>query len=300
MWSEELYRIMGYDLELPPPSFSEMSSCYTPDSWNRLSDAVNEALNSGAYYELDLEIVRPDGVKRHTSVRGEADYDINCNIVKLYGTVQDITERKEVEASLRETLQRLRTVTGSVIDVIVMAVESRDPYTSGHQKRVSDLAQAIASEMGLPMQQAEGIRLAGLVHDLGKISIPTEILSTPRKMSELEYSLVQTHSQNGYDILKEVDFDWPVAQMVYQHHERLDGSGYPRGLKGDDIILEAKIIAVADVVEAIASHRPYRPALGINTALEEIEHQQGVLYDPIVVGACLQLFRKQGYQLCEA
>lgn len=217
----------------------------------------------------------------------------------LVGSFHDITKRKQMEKTLLETLERLRKVTRSVIDVIVMAVKSRDPYTSGHQKRVSDMAQAIASEMGLPDQQIEGIRIAGLVHDLGKISIPAEILSTPRKLSDLEYSLIKTHAQNGYEILKSVDFDWPVAQMVYQHHERVDGSGYPQGLKGDDIILEARIIAVADVVEAMASHRPYRPALGIDVALEEIEHQKGVLYDPTVVDACLKIFREKGYQLLE-
>ncbi|MHB1457964.1 MAG: HD-GYP domain-containing protein [Armatimonadota bacterium] len=159
-----------------------------------------------------------------------------------------IEDQHRTETSLQETLERLRKVTGSVIDVIVMAVESRDPYTSGHQRRVSDLSRSIASEMGLPRKLIDGIRIAGLVHDLGKIAIPAEILSTPRKLSEIEVSLIKTHSQHGYDILKEVDFDWPVAQMVYQHHERLNGSGYPQGLKGDEIILEAKIIAVADVV----------------------------------------------------
>ncbi|MEI8189415.1 MAG: HD domain-containing phosphohydrolase, partial [candidate division NC10 bacterium] len=145
---------------------------------------------------------------------------------------QELAERQRVEEALRETLERLRRVTGSVINVIVMAVETRDPYTAGHQKRVGDLAWAIAGEMGLPPEQVEGIRIAGVIHDLGKISIPSEILNMPRKLSEIEYGLIKTHSQKGYDILKEVEFDWPIARIIHQHHERLDGSGYPQGLKG--------------------------------------------------------------------
>jgi HD-GYP domain-containing protein (c-di-GMP phosphodiesterase class II) len=150
--------------------------------------------------------------------------------------------------------------------------------------------------MGLPAERTEGIRVAGVIHDLGKISIPAEILSTPRKLSDIEFSLVKAHPSTGYDILKEVDFDWPVAEMVLQHHERLDGSGYPRGLKGDEIMPEARILAVADVVEAIASHRPYRPANGVEAALQEIVAQREVLYDGPVVDACVALFQDDGYR----
>jgi PAS domain S-box-containing protein/putative nucleotidyltransferase with HDIG domain len=211
----------------------------------------------------------------------------------------DISDRKKSEMALKATMDRLRRITGSVIEVIIAAVEARDPYTAGHQRRVGDLARAIAAEMGLPPEEAEGIRIAGVIHDLGKISVPAEILSKPRKLSDMEFALVKEHPQKGYEILKEVDFDWPVADMVRQHHERLDGSGYPQGLEGEEIVPGAKILAVADVVEAMASHRPYRPNLGLEAALEEITSGRGVLYDPEVVDACLRLFNEKQYRLPE-
>jgi len=175
-------------------------------------------------------------------------------------------------------------------------VEMRDPYTAGHQARVADLATAIAKQIGLPEEQVHGIHLAGTVHDLGKINVPAEILSKPGKITDIERSLIKIHPQAGYDILKGIDFPWPIAQMVLQHHERFDGSGYPQGLKGDQIIIEARILCVADVVEAMSSHRPYRPRLGIETAIEDITRQRGIYYDPQAVDACLALFREQGYR----
>ncbi|RLI51462.1 MAG: hypothetical protein DRP09_19275, partial [Candidatus Thorarchaeota archaeon] len=167
-----------------------------------------------------------------------------------------------------------------------------------HQGRVADLAVVISKEMGLSKDQTESIRMAGLIHDLGKINIPAEILSKPGKISELEYKIIQTHPQVGYDLLKEIEFPWPIAEMVLQHHEKMDGSGYPQGLKGDDILLEARILAVADIVEAMSSHRPYRPAMGIEKALAQIREERGTLLDPNVVDACLKIF-KGGYQLLE-
>ncbi|MEI8201059.1 MAG: HD domain-containing phosphohydrolase [Eubacteriales bacterium] len=202
----------------------------------------------------------------------------------------NITARKMVED------KRLRRVMGSVIDVLVSTVESRDPYTSGHQKRVSDLSRAVAAEMGMSPSRVEEIRIAGEVHDLGKVSIPADILSMPRKLKKQEFALIMTHSQNGYEILKDVNFDWPIAEIVYQHHERMDGSGYPRGLKGDEICMDARIICVADVVEAMSSHRPYRPALGIEPALSEISQGRGTRYDSHVVDACIRVFREHHYQ----
>ena len=177
------------------------------------------------------------------------------------------------------------------------ASEVRDPYTAGHQKRVADLARAIATEMKLPHDKIEGIRMAGSIHDIGKLSIPTEILSKPTKLIDIEFSLIKEHSRIGYEMLKDVESPWPLAQIVYQHHERMDGSGYPRNLKGDEILMDARIMAVADVVEAMASYRPYRPAMGIEPALEEIKKNKGVLYDNTVADACLRLFREKGYKL---
>jgi HD-GYP domain-containing protein (c-di-GMP phosphodiesterase class II) len=177
-----------------------------------------------------------------------------------------------------------------------MAVEARDPYTSGHQRRVANLARAIATEMKLPADQIDGLRMAGVVHDLGKLTIPSEILTTPRQLTENEFNLVKTHSQIGHDLIKDIEFPWPIARMILQHHERLDGSGYPKGLRGDEIMIEARILMVADVVEAISSHRPYRPALGVDKALEEIEAGRGKVYDPAVVDACLVMFRERGFR----
>lgn len=173
-------------------------------------------------------------------------------------------------------------------------VELRDPYTAGHQRRVAGLASAIAKQMSLSDEQSEVIRLAGLVHDLGKINVPSDILSKPGRLSEAEFSLVKAHAQAGYDILKEIEFPWPIAKIVHQHHERINGSGYPRGIEGESIRLEARILAVADVVEAMISHRPYRPALGVDRALEEISKNRGESYDPEVVDACLAFFAESG------
>jgi len=191
--------------------------------------------------------------------------------------------------------QRWRTSLEATVGAIANTVEMRDPYTSGHQQRVARLAVAMARQMALPEHQIQGLYLAGIIHDVGKINIPSEILNKPGKISKLEYQLIQGHAEAGYDIVKGVDFPWPIADMVRQHHERRDGSGYPQGLKGEAILLEARIISVADVVEAMMSHRPYRPALGIDAALAEIENGKGGLYDPEAVDACIALFRRHGF-----
>jgi len=213
--------------------------------------------------------------------------------------LKDITDQKKADEERQKGFERLRKALGGTIQAIAVTVETRDPYTAGHQRRVADLSRAIAKEMGLESDQTEGIRMAGVIHDLGKIAIPAEILSKPSKLSEIEYRLIQNHSRAGYDILKDIEFPWPVARIVLQHHERIDGSGYPAGLKGEEILIEARIIAVADVVEAIASYRPYRPGLGMEKALDEITRNKGVLYDPIVVEACLRLFNEKNYKMAD-
>jgi len=204
--------------------------------------------------------------------------------------------RKQGEVELQRTLKSLRKAVGATIQVMVSAVEVRDPYTAGHQIRSADLARNIAKEMGLPQEKIDGIRMAGSIHDIGKLSIPAEILSKPTRLTEIEFSLIKEHSRSGYEILKDVESPWPLAEIVYQHHERMDGSGYPRNLKGDDILMEARIMAVADVVESMASHRPYRAGLGIDAALEEISKNRDILYDPKVSDACLRLFQEKGYR----
>ena len=208
---------------------------------------------------------------------------------------QEIAERKRAEEELRHSYGRVERALEGTIHALASALEMRDPYTAGHQRRVARLACAIGNEMGLSEEQIEGLRMAALIHDLGKINIPTEILSKPIRLNDLEWGIIKAHSQIGYDILKTVEFPWPVAEMVLQHHERLKGSGYPVGLSGEEIILEARILAVADVVEAMSSYRPYRPARGLDKALEEITGNRGILYDPEVVDVCLKLFTEEGF-----
>lgn len=203
----------------------------------------------------------------------------------------------ERTAELRESERRLRLNLLDSISALASTLEMRDPYTAGHQQRVARLAVALARELKLAEERIEAINLASVVHDVGKIQVPSEILSKPGRLSLLEYSLIKLHPQNGYDILKTIDFPWPIAQMVLEHHERIDGSGYPQGLKGDSSLLESRIIAVADTVEAMASHRPYRPGLGIEAALQEIQQFRGVKYDAQVVDACVRLFREQNYAI---
>ncbi len=194
-------------------------------------------------------------------------------------------------------LQRLERSMEATVDALAGTVEIRDPYTAGHQRHVAEIALAIGTVLGLPDMQLRGLKLAATVHDIGKLSVPAEILAKPGRLSEIEYALVQGHAEAGYEILKDIEFPWPVAEMVRQHHERINGSGYPRGLKGEQILLEAKIIAVADVVEAMASHRPYRKAKGLDAALDEITAGRGTDFDPVIVDACLKLFREQNFHI---
>ena len=216
-------------------------------------------------------------------------YDAQGALIGVLGIGRDITERKLAE-------ERTKRALGATVQAIAVIAETRDPYTAGHQRRVADLAGAIATEMNLPPDTIEGLRVAATIHDLGKISVPAEILSKPTKLTDIEFGLIKVHSLAGYNILKDIDFPWPVARIVLEHHERMHGSGYPNGLTGDNSLMESRILSVADVVEAMASHRPYRPALGIDTALEEIEKNKGILYDAGVVEACVRLFREKGFQ----
>ncbi len=203
------------------------------------------------------------------------------------------TGRKRDEEEIKQSHHRLRKALDGIIWVTAATVEARDPYTAGHQQRVTNISLVIANEMRLSEEQKQEIRMAGMVHDLGKVCIPSEILSKPGRLNSVEFSMVKMHPQAGHDIFKNVDLPWSIADIILQHHERLDGSGYPRRLKGKDILLAARIIAVADVVEAMASHRPYRPALGIDQAIEEISNKRGILYDPDVVDACSSLFKEK-------
>jgi len=239
----------------------------------------------------DLWHKHKDGSKRCLTVNA-----VKLSETRVLGFCKDITERKEAEKTLKETLASLRKAFGATVHALVSAVESRDPYTAGHQIRSAGLARAIAQEMGLPQERIDGLSMAGSIHDIGKLSVPAEILSKPTKLSELEFAIVKEHAQKGFEMLKYVESPWPLAEIVHQHHERMDGSGYPRRIKGKEILMEARILAVADVVESMASYRPYRPAIGIDAALEEIENNKGTLFETDAVDACLRLFREKGFQ----
>jgi len=235
---------------------------------------------------------------------GAADYVYKNRLSKLSTAVpralaeaRDKAERRLAEQRLRSALDWIQKQQAETIAALASVTVIGDPYTSGHQQRMASLACAIAEEMGLDPDRVDGIRVAGTLHDIGKIAVPAEILAKPRKLNELEFGLAKMHAETSYEILREIEFQWPVAEMVYQHHERYDGTGYPRGLKGDEILPEARVMAVADVLEAMISHRPYRPAHELEAALEEIESGSGTLYDAEVCDACLSLFREKGYVL---
>ena len=245
----------------------------------------------------EWDIVRKDGQRRTLEFFASLLRDSDGHPIGFRGIVRDTTDRKRAEEELKQSLEQLRRAMQTTIQVLVMAVEMKDPYTAGHQRRMTNLARTMAREMGLPPEKIEGLRMAGIIHDIGKITLPTELLSKPTKLSAIELSLIREHVRLGYDILKDVESPWPLAEIVLQHHERMDGSGYPRGLKVEEILIEARILAVADVVEAMASHRPYRPALGLDAALEEIEKNRGLLYDSHTVDTCLRIFREKGYQI---
>jgi len=258
---------------------------------------LQEIRETGIHKSLmDFRLRHKNGSDVYVETRGSTVMS-NGTPVAIQAIARDITERKRAEEQLRESLEQLRRAVETTIQVLVMAVEMKDPDTAGHQRRMTKLARTMATEMGLPPEKVEGLRMAGVIHDIGKITLPTEVLSKPTKLSAIELSLIREHVRLGYEILKEVQSPWPLAEIVLQHHERMDGSGYPRGLKGEEILIEARILAVADVVEAMASHRPYRPALGIDAALTEIEKNRGLLYDSHAADTCLRVFREKGYQI---
>jgi putative nucleotidyltransferase with HDIG domain len=220
-------------------------------------------------------------------------------LMEAAGDITVALKSLRLEKELETSLASMKKVLGETVEAIAYMSEMRDPYTAGHQRRVAKLASAVAREMGMAEEQVEGIRVSGFLHDVGKIVVPAEILSKPGRINEAELSLIRTHSSVGYEILKLLEFPWPVAKAVLQHHERRDGSGYPGGLTAEVLTVEAEILAVSDVVESMASRRPYREALGIDKALDEISEKKGTLYNPQVVDACLRLFRDKGFQLDE-
>jgi PAS domain S-box-containing protein/putative nucleotidyltransferase with HDIG domain len=244
---------------------------------------------------LELEMRRNDGSIVPVEVKYNFLRGSDGRPVEIVAVARDVSNRKEAELEIKQSTQQLIRAMEDTIQAMAMIVEMRDPYTAGHQRRVAQLACAIAQEIGLSADEINGLRLAGTIHDIGKVRVPTEILINPDGLSDAEYTIIKMHPMSGHEILKTIDFPWPIAETIHQHHERTDGSGYPLGISGKDIIIEARILAVADVVEAITSHRPYRPARGIDKALEEISQNKGKLYDPEVVDVCLKLFSQQKF-----
>ena len=267
-----------------------------PEDRQPLREVVERHLRDGGEYLTRCRFIWPDGSVHWIEDRGVLYYDDDGRPVSAFGICMDITERVESEQKLKEYVARLERSMLGTVDAISHMVDLRDPYTGGHEVRVGQLAAALGRELGLDEITCQGLQIIGRVHDIGKITIPAEILSKPGRLNDMEMNIVRTHAQQGYEILKDIEFDWPVAEVIRQHHERMDGSGYPRGLKGDEILLEARILAVADVVESMASHRPYRPARGIEPALAEIEANAGRLYDAEVAQACIRLFRERGFE----
>ena len=256
-------------------------------------DTASEAVRAGAFDYLS----KPVNGKDLQKVVAKAAVVKALHDEKKRLTEENIHYQKNLEKLVGERTAKLKRLVAGIVKAMSIAVEKRDLYTAGHQMRVAVLAKMIAMEMKLPEDKAEGVYMAGVIHDIGKISVPAEILSKPGRLSEEEYGLVKKHPRTGYEILRKIEFPWPIADIVLQHHERFDGSGYPQGLSGDDILVEARILGVADTVEAMASHRAFRPALGFDKAMEEISKNKGKLYDPVVVDACLALFQEKDFRL---
>lgn len=294
--SPQVHDLLGYTAEevIGKSPFDLMS----PDEAGRLKTEF-QSLVDGRKNLLLVENVNlhKNGKPVYLETSGVPVFDAQGVYRGYRGVDRDVTERKEAEKERHANAQKQQQILLQTIEAIASTVEARDPYTAGHQKRVANLASAIAGEMGLPADTIQAIYLASTVHDLGKIRIPAEILSKPGRLNDIEFELVKSHPQTGFDIIKDIQFPWPIAQMVLQHHERLDGSGYPNGMKSEEVLLEAKIIAVADVVEAMSSHRPYRPGLGLDAALDEITKNRGRLYDAAVVDSCIALLRDKKFVL---
>ncbi len=285
--------LFGYSRE-EMIGMSTKSVFVNADEYNKFQEEIAQ---KGSVREFGAKLCKKDGAEMDCLITSTVRLARDKTILGYQGIIRDISELVSGRRQIEKTLKELREALGGTIEAMALTVETRDPYTAGHQRRVSNLARAIATEMGISEDQIQGIRLAGVIHDIGKISVPGEILSKPGKISKNEFGIIKEHPQVGHNILNTVDFPWPIAKIVLQHHERMDGSGYPDGISGENIILEARILAVADVVEAMASHRPYRASLGIDIALREVLKNRGSFYDPKVVDACLRLFNEKDYRL---
>ena len=256
---------------------------------------LTKTMKEGFVRNIEYTLLRKDGTRFIGELNASLIKDAHGKPKGFIATTRDVTVRKRAEEELERSFKKSQRMLEEAVKALASTAEKRDPYIAGHQRRVAQLACAIADESGFPEEQIRGVHVAGLLHDIGKISIPAEILSKP-ELAEIEFDMIKMHPQVSYDILKMIEFPWPVAQIAFQHHERMAGCGYPSGLSGEDILPEARILCVADVVEAMASHRPYRAAPGMDKALEEISQNRGELYDSKMVDVCLQLFTEDRFK----
>ena len=293
--SPNVHEVMGYEVgEVIGKNIADFMPARESSRFSKIFRSHVAEREAFAFVESPR--VHKDGRVIVLETSGVPFFGDDGRLLGYRGIGRDITSRKKTEKDLENSLKKVEKTMEAAIQAISYTMETRDPYTTGHQRRVTQLACAIAKEMGVAPWQIDGIRVAGLLHDIGKIAVPTEILSKPGRLSDIEFSMIKAHPKVGFDILKNVDFEWPIARIVVQHHERLDGSGYPFGLRGRDILQESRILAVADVVEAMSSHRPYRPALGIDKALAEVVRGEGTLYDSEVVQACAKVIKERGFK----
>ncbi len=300
--SPSITRLLGYSVE--EAMNRTMEDVFTSASFEIVTKAIAEEMTADKkdYKDLstsrmlELDLIRKDGSLVPVEMKCSFLRDSSGQPLEILAIISDITERKQAVEHNRLYAESLLKAQKDTIRAMSMAVELRDPYTIGHQRRVAQLACAIARETNLTENQIDGLYLTGLVHDIGKVRVPAEILTNPNELAKAEFSVIKMHPSLGYDMLKNIEFPWPVAEAVLQHHERMNGSGYPVGLSGKDIVLEARILGVADVVEAMASRRAYRPSLGIENALQEISQNKGALYDIEVVDACFRVFTQKGFQ----
>jgi len=294
--NKEFLKLFGY-------TAAEIEGKYV-DEIVTSDDLKNEAVNitrkaaEGIKTAIETVRRRKDGTTIQVSILA-SPIVAQGDQIAVYAIYRDITQRKHAVDELQRSYEQTQKILTATIDTLARAAEKRDPYTAGHQQRVAQLARAIAATMRYPKNSVDGLYLAGVVHDIGKIHIPAEILTKPTTLTELELNIMKTHSQVGYDILKDIEFPWPIATIILQHHERINGSGYPLEIRGDAILKESRIIAVADVVEAMSSHRPYRPARSMKSTLEHLQKNRSILYDPQVVDVCLTLFRNNMFKFID-
>jgi len=300
--SPSISRLLGYGVK--EAMSRAMEDVFTPASLKVVTNVLKEEIAAEKLESsdldrsrtLELELNHKDGHIVPVEIKYSFLRDSDGTPVEILAIARDITERKQAVEQDCKAAERLMAALEGTMQAVAAAVELRDPYTAGHQQRVSRLASAIGKEMGLSDDRINGLRLTGLIHDIGKMQIPVEILTYPDKLSEAQFNIIKIHPAVGYDLLKNIQSPWPIAPVVLQHHERMNGTGYPAGIKGNDIMLEARILAVADVVEAMSSNRSYRLSLGIHYTLQEISQNKDVLYDTEVVDACLKLFADKRFR----